>query len=64
MTVSVEDGNWRPVTEHVSKAMNPTRLAILLAQLHNTLDEWELLQQTQTESDWVFIWDAPLVFFN
>jgi hypothetical protein len=44
--------------------MSPTTLAILLAELRKTLDERELLQQPQTESDCVFLSDAATVFFN
>jgi hypothetical protein len=44
--------------------MSPTTLAILLAQLRKTLDERELLQQSQAESDCVFLTDATTVFFN
>ena len=58
------DRNWRPVAEHVSKQMSPTTLAILLAELRKTLDERELLQQPQTESDCGFLSDAATVFFN
>jgi hypothetical protein len=44
--------------------MSPTTLAILLAELRKTLEEQQLLQQPQTESDWGLWRDAPLVFFN
>lgn len=58
------DRNWRPIAEQVTKQMSPTTLAILLAELRKTLEEQELLQQPQTESDWGLWRDAPLVFFN
>jgi hypothetical protein len=60
----LRDENWRPIAQQVNKQLSPTTLAILLAQLHKTLDERELLQQPQTESDCGHCRDAPLLFFN
>jgi len=56
------DRNWRPIAEQVTKQMSPTTLAILLAELRKTLEEQQLLQQPQTESD--CSWDVPLAFLN